>query len=87
MSKWFFYLDVSISWYCWNGELLLKNNIEKKKLKNSFEISTLWKIIRDRVLNYSFIRKFQSFEMIVLVKYKKKRKIIIKKIKKKFTKK
>lgn len=36
----------------------------------------------NRILNYFFIRKFQSFEMIVLLKYKKK-----KKIKKKFTKK
>lgn len=28
----------------------------------------------NRILNYSFIRKFQSFEMIVLLKYKKKKK-------------
>lgn len=37
----------------------------------------------NRILNYFFILKFQSFEMIVLLKYKKKKK----KIKKKFTKK
>lgn len=32
----------------------------------------------DRVLNYSFIRKFQSFEIIVLLKYRKqiKKKLI-----------
>lgn len=69
--------------YCRNGELQLKNNIEKKK-KNwkmeqfgNFNTSKNYRHW-DRVLNYSFIRKFQSFEIIVLLKYRKqiKKKLI-----------
>lgn len=40
MSKFSIWIFQSLNRaYCWNGELQLKNNIEKKKLKNR----TVWK--------------------------------------------